>query len=95
GDGRVVDGDARCARHQATALRDISDQGSSFEEGDTSPRRRQPRRAAAESNRSRMSPSWRERSTEIDEKGGVARHGARSGGISNDRRDNNNGEGAD
>ncbi|CAM9174356.1 unnamed protein product [Ectocarpus sp. 12 AP-2014] len=95
GDGRVVDGDARCARHQATALRDASDQRSSCEEGDTSPRRRQPRRAAAESNRSRMSSLRRERSTEVDEKGGVARHGARSGGISNDRRNNNNGEGAD
>ncbi|CAB1098650.1 unnamed protein product [Ectocarpus sp. CCAP 1310/34] len=95
GDGRVVDGDARCARHQATALRDVSDQGSSFEDGDTSPRRRQPRRAAAESNRSRMSSLWRERSTEINEKGGVARHGARSGGNSNDRRDNITGEGAD
>ncbi|CBJ31186.1 hypothetical protein Esi_0238_0002 [Ectocarpus siliculosus] len=95
GDGQVFDGDARGARHQAMALRDVSDQGSSFEEGDTSPRRRQPRRAAAESNRSRTSPLWRERSTEIDEKGGVARHRARSGGNSNDRRDNNNGEGAD
>lgn len=94
GDGRVVDGDERGARHQAMALRDVSDQGSSFEEGDLSPRRRQPRREAAESNPARMSPLWRERRTEIDEKGGEARHGARSCGNNNDRRDDNNSEGA-